>query len=534
MSEALAFASTLEKQLSRTLGALPVLLPILERLELRDLVQRYCPSRADLDQGTVALALVLNRLMAPRPLYKMAAWLEQTTLPETLGIEADKLHDRRLGDLLDALHPHLDSLWKHLVHTAIAEFDIRLDFVHYDITSVYFEGDYTGSDLFEYGYSRDHRPDTKQVNLRLNTTAETALPLAFAVISGSTSDRATPVENMKALRALLDGLPGADEIIIVSDQAMLTPNAIGAYDEADLGFLGPMPTRKEHEALLRAPSLDELRAHPLSYRAKRQPADEPPNYFGFVVPITLPALTGDDEATERLVEAQGLLLYSRGKARLDRQKRQTLLERYLDRLDEIASYLNRLKYKSRPYAEQQLSKARERHRAVSGFVEVALEGEAGALRLEIALDEETLERAAAGDGRYLLVTNRRLSAEEMLTRFKERDRVEKRIEVIKGPIRIRPMFLHKQERIESLVFICMVALLVYSILEHMLRQAGLAVTARHILAQFASLSVVYSYFSDGSHWRQAAAPTLFQREVLERLQFPPPHAYVNAVASVES
>lgn len=91
MSEALAFASNLEKQLSRTLGATPVLLPILERLDLCDIVQRYCPCGADLDNGTVALALVLNRLMAPRPLYKVASWLEQTTVPETLDIEAEKL-----------------------------------------------------------------------------------------------------------------------------------------------------------------------------------------------------------------------------------------------------------------------------------------------------------------------------------------------------------------------------------------------------------------------------------------------------------
>ena len=77
MTEALAFANSLEKQLSRTLGALPVLLPILERLDLCGIVRRYCPSGAELDNGTVALTLALNRLMAPlmapHPLYKVAA-----------------------------------------------------------------------------------------------------------------------------------------------------------------------------------------------------------------------------------------------------------------------------------------------------------------------------------------------------------------------------------------------------------------------------------------------------------------------------
>lgn len=526
MREALAFANSLEKQLARTLGAVPVLFPILERLDLQGIVGRYCPSGADLDNGIVALALVLNRLMAPRPLYKVASWTEQTTLPETLGIEAEKLHDRRLGDLLDALHPHLDCLWKELVHKAVGEFGLRLDFVHYDITSVYFEGDYTESELLEYGYSRDHRPDTKQVNLRLNITGETALPLAFAVISGSTSDSTTPVENMKALRTVLKGLPGADDLIIVSDQAMLSPKALGAYDQEDMGFLGPLPSRKEHQGLLMEPSLEELKQQPLAYRPRRQSSAQEPAYYGIVTPLTL---TGECAGQQHPVEAQALMLYSRGKAHLDRQKRQTLLKRYLDRLEKISSYLNRLKYKRKHYAQEQLSKAAQRHSAVSAFVHVALEGEDGALDLHVEVDERALARATAGDGRYLLVTNRSLTAEEMLARFKEQDRIEKRIEAIKGPIRIRPMFLHKQERIEALVFICMVALMVYSILEYLLRHVDLEATGRHVLEQFASLSAIYSYFGDGSLLKQAAPPTAFQRTVLKRLRFPPAHTYVNSV-----
>lgn len=526
MTEALAFADSLEKQLARTIGAVPVLLPILERLDLRGIVSRYCPSGADLDNGTVALVLVLNRLMTPRPLYKVAAWLGKTTLPETLDIEAEKLHDRRLGDLLDALHPHLDCIWKELVHKAIHEFGIRLDFVHYDITSVYFEGDYAQSDLHAYGYSRDHRPDTKQVNLRLNITAETALPLAFKVINGKTSDSTTPVENMKALRELLKGLPGADELTIISDQAMLSREAIGAYDEVDVGFLGPLPTRKEHHAFLMQPSLEQLKRHPLAYRPKRHCSDEPPAYYGISRPITLTAERSEEQYP---VEAQALILYSRGKAKLDRNKRQTLLDRYLKRLEQIASYLNRGKYKRAHYAQDQLSKAEKRAAGVSQYVEVCLSGEDGTLRLDFSVNDAALETAGEEDGRYLLVTNRPLSGEEMLSRFKEQDRIEKRIGVIKGPIRIRPVFLHKQERIESLVFICMVALMVFSILEYWLRQHGIESTGRHLLQQFASVSAVYSYFGDGSHLRQATPLTDFQRMVLKRLQLPPPEVYLNPV-----
>ena len=77
------------------------------------------------------------------------------------------------------------------------------------------------------------------------------------------------------------------------------------------------------------------------------------------------------------------------------------------------------------------------------------------------------------DGRCLLGTNDfELSALEMLTRFKKQEMVERRIKVVKGTVRIRPMFLHKQERVERLVFVTMLALLVYTILEMLCRRAG--------------------------------------------------------------
>ena len=198
MSQAIAFSSGLEKQLSRWLGAIPVLVPIFQRLTVVSILNRYCPCQADVDEGTVALILALNRLSAPHPLYKVADWMAETVLEDTLGIPAEKLHDRRIGDLLEAIHSHLDNIWKEIVHQAMACYGISLSFIHYDITSISFEGAYEEAEKLEYGYSRDDKSDCKQVNLQLNITGEDGIPLAFRVINGSTSDRTTPIENMRA------------------------------------------------------------------------------------------------------------------------------------------------------------------------------------------------------------------------------------------------------------------------------------------------------------------------------------------------
>ena len=106
----LSFASVVDwltrAQLRRQLGALPVLSALLEILQVQSIINRYCPSAAEVAPGTVAVVLILNRLLAPRPLYKVADWLAHTVLVHTLGIPAAKFNDDRLARTLDLLSAH--------------------------------------------------------------------------------------------------------------------------------------------------------------------------------------------------------------------------------------------------------------------------------------------------------------------------------------------------------------------------------------------------------------------------------------------
>lgn len=534
MSQAVEFSSSIDEQLSRWLGAIPILIPILQSLNVVSIINRYCPCQADVDEGTVALVLALNRLMSPRPLYKVADWMAETVLEDTLGISAEKLHDRRIGDLLDAIHPHIDNIWKDMVHQAFEVYGISLDFIHYDITSLYFQGEYEDADLVNYGYSRDKRPDCKQVNLRLNITDEDGIPVAFKVISGKTTDRTTPIENMRALRELLDAMPNSSDIIIVSDQAMLDTDVIIQYHQQDIGYLGPLPSLKEYDDVLMSVSTAELQQHPLEYRpknqnvgsptARSQKEGEPPVYYGVLRTVGI-----SGKKVEGTVEAQALILYSTNKAKLDEGKRNTLLNRFFARLETIGKHLNLRKYKKKAYTLGQIDKAQSKYSSVRSLVDIQLTGEDGQLALSFGINDEQVAKAKERDGRYMLATNRALSEEEMLTHYKRQDRIEKRIRTIKGPIRVRPMFLHNQERIESLVFICMLALLVFSILEMLAKRAGIPMTGESILKQFQTSAVIHTIFRDGSCWKQLAPLTQFQREFIQALGLPDPGIYLRRV-----
>jgi transposase len=524
MSQAVEFASNVDKQLSRWLGAIPVLVPIFQNLNVVSIINRYCPCQADVDEGTVALVLALNRLMSPRPLYKVAEWMAETVLEETLGISPEKLHDRRLGDLLDAIHSHIDNIWKDIVHQAFQRYGISLDFIHYDITSLYFEGEYEDADLVDYGYSRDSKSDCKQVNLRLNITDDYGIPVAYKVINGKTADRTTPMENMAALRELLDAMPNSDHIIIISDQGMLDRDVIIQYHQQGIGYLGPLPTLKEYDDVLMSVSTAQLKEHPLKYRPRNQKADEPSIYYGAQSKVRVTC-----KKIEDAVETNALILYSANKAKLDEGKRDTLLRRYLERLGSIQKRINVRRYKKADYVKQQLGKAQSKYTSVRHLVDTQLTGEDGQLTLTFSVNPEELAQVQERDGRYLLASNRSLSDEEMLSYFKSQDRIEKHIRTFKGPIRVRPVFLHNQERIESLVFICMMALLVFSILEMLAKRKGIAMTGESILKQFQTMTVVYTIFRDGSCWKQVAPLTQFQNEFIQSLGLPDPDVYLKII-----
>ena len=172
----------------RQVGAIPLVYPILDELQVRQTTNELVSSEADIDLGRIVVLLALNRLLAPQPLYHVADWMGESVLPQVLDIPPEKVYDNRLGRALDRLYPHLGELWARLVSQAIQVYALDLTVLHWDITSLYFEGAYTDSELAAYGYSRDHRPDTKQANLEVDVTHDGYVPVLYQVLPGNTAD----------------------------------------------------------------------------------------------------------------------------------------------------------------------------------------------------------------------------------------------------------------------------------------------------------------------------------------------------------
>jgi transposase len=522
---------------SRTLqlGVLPLLYPILETLGLRDIVNSLRPTEADLDLGLVILVLVLNRLMAPAPLSWVDHWLAQTAVAAALGVSPAKLYDQRLGRALDALYPHLGEIWARLVVRAVQVWKLDLNVLHWDITSFYFTGAYTESELLRRGYSRDHRPDTKQVNLEADVTHRTRVPVGYRVLPGQTADITTPPGHLQALVQFLARPELADfqfRPILVSDGKLITPQAISDCHYHHLFYLGPLSASKAVQRLVRSVSADELAKQELAYRPKRQSRDETfVPYQGVWHPyrVTVPPPTSQSEGPEKVYTDRALVVWSAGKARLDNNKRRTYLKRLLDELDNIRRQLNKGQYAERDYVVERIGSVR-RGNPTKNLVWFDLQGTDGQLSLKFHIDRDKLAAVQALDGRYALGTNaEHLSANDALTLFKGQDDAEKQFRTVKGPLAVRPVFLHNDQRIEGLVFVTLVALLVRALLVVQCQQAGLNISADRLFAEFASCSVIELTLTDGSLVRQVASPTDFQTEVIALLGVAPCEHYLTAI-----
>jgi transposase len=414
VSQAELFARSFQAQVARHPGAACLTLPLLRELDVVGAVDAHCASGHTVSHGQIVGLLVVNRLQAPRPLYKVQSWLEQTGLESALGVQAAQAHDTRLGETLDALYAAYEALWQQIVLAAVRRYRLPLDWLHYDITSTYFEGAYCESELVKYGYSRDQRPDSKQLNIGL-TTLHDGLPLAFRVLAGNTADQTTPRQNLEAVRQLLaDSQTTA--LTIVHDRGMATAETLVWYERQAQRFISPVTADSTLQTLLDDVPAAELLAHPLDYHPQRAASDAPAGYHGVWREHTVTA--NDHSARLRL-----LVVHSESKARLDAEKRHKALDKLQQRLAAIQTHLNQRKYKHRNYTLEQIHLA-QRGNPAQDLLDVTLQGEEGALVLTYQVNREKLAAVEQRDGRYPILTNCwDLSAHDVLGHLKAQDQL---------------------------------------------------------------------------------------------------------------
>jgi len=478
-----------KSQVRRHLGALPVLYALLETLQLRDIINRHCPTRAQVDHGTVALVLILNRLTMPLPLYHIADWLGRTVLVYVLGIPAAKFNDDRLARTLDAIQPQCRDIWQEVTQRALVQAEVDLNLIFYDLTAYIMHGAYADSEYADFGFAHNTPMNKRKFKNGLNVTADGNIPAEYAPWSGRTADLATVQENMKQLQRFLTrrGWP-IDEVMVVGDRANLNDELALVYEEHKIRYLAGLKAQKKvHRELLLAVPEEQFYVHPLT------DDQGPEGYWG--LPCIVPFKHEDQQVSHR-----GLVVLSGPMRTAHRRARAARLRELRQALQEVEAKIGRPHYRT-VAAVQKRAETQLRQSSVGKFMQARAYADGnGQVRLHRWVNRYPLWQAMQRDGRYLLVTNDwTLPLREMLTLYRQKDGVEKRIQVSKQDLKVSPVYLHKDKRIEAMLLINMLALLAYSLLERQVRQNGLQMTTRRIIAKLQSLDVVETFCWDGSH-----------------------------------
>jgi hypothetical protein len=173
--------------------------------------------REEVPWPTVAALLVLARFCEPASeLHIEQTWYRRTALDDLLGVAVEQVHTDRLYAGLDQLLPHKEAIEKHLKERLGTLFDLSYDLLLYDVTSTYFEGQCERNPQAQRGYSRDSRPDCKQVCIGLVVT-EDGMPLGYEVFAGNKHDSKTVQEMVEAMEAKY----GRAQRIWVMDRGMV-------------------------------------------------------------------------------------------------------------------------------------------------------------------------------------------------------------------------------------------------------------------------------------------------------------------------
>lgn len=497
------------RQMRYYLGVLPLLYTVLSELRVTETVNRFCPSRSQVSHGEVALVLVLNRLHAPRALWRVADWLGQTTLVLVLGVEPAHFNKDRLARTLDALAPQASAIWQAVVNRAIERYDIDLSVIYYDLTAFVLHGEYAGSDLVEYGFAHNTASDKQKVKTALNTAADGNLPLDYRALGGSSADKATVEANMERLAALLKRHSSPlHEVLVVGDRAMLDDRLALLYDAKGLRYLAGLAAQKKvHRQLLELTGETELRRCPLGAARGRY------GYWGKPVAIFF-------EHDQHEVFHRGLVMLS-GPMRFalyrSRAQQFRALWQALGQIQAKAE-AGQARYRS-PDQVRKRAETQCRQSKVGQFVTVEARQEGQRIVLTWQVNVPQLRQAMALDGRYLLATNDPgLTPARMFELYRAKDGVEKDFRICKSQLKVSPLFLHKDERIEAMLLLNMLALLAYTLLERQARQSGLPLTTRRIIEQLEPLTVIETECRDGSHFYRLTPLTPEQADLLAKLR----------------
>jgi transposase len=473
------------------------------------LEQLLPPGREDVPWPLVAAILVIARFCEPSSeLHIEHTWYRRSALEELLGVPVAKVYTDRLYRGLDVLLLHKAAMEKHLKERLGNLFDLKYELLLYDVTSTYFEGQCQGNPRAQRGYSRDSRSDCLQVCIGLVVTEE-GIPLGYEVFAGNTHDSKTIPDIVAAMEVKY----GQAQRIWVLDRGMVS--------EQNLEFL-------------RGRGGQYIVGTPKALLRKFESA----------------LAEGDWQAVQEGVEVKlaagpgGTETFVLARSADRREKEKAMHQRFLQRLEaglhklRVAADSGRLRDPA--IANRRLGRLLQCYQRAAAAFEVKIAvlpvAEVGpgkrkkkppCLAITWTRAESWHAWAELSEGCYLLRTNLvGVDACTLWKRYIQLTDAEWAFRIHKDELAIRPIWHHKDERVQAHILVCFLAYVLWKTLAQWMQRSGLGDAPRTLLEELAKIKsgdvVLPTQSADGHtghtvRLRCVTTPDAAQKVLLNRL-----------------
>lgn len=537
------------KAVTKTIGSLALSYPYLRRLGFAQLIDELTTDgkEREVSTGRVVEVLVLNRLsLRPSPISKIEHWARGQVIEEVSGVAAEAFNDDRIGRALDEIYPHLTNAWAALVLRGVQTYGLTLDQLHSDVTRLAFEGAYEPEPgavppvKITHGYTGREDPTRKQVTVSLSVGADGAIPAWYEVADGNAADCRAYLAHLHAVQEHLH----LHDVLVVGDSKLITRPNMRGFCRAHARFVGPTSLTETDRQTLRA-LWEAGEAWQRLDVASDGEAMGKGRYWGMETTELLP-----DPEAETAYLLQRFFIQSLDDRRASRHQRAKDLAKAHRELLRIRQRLSRPAYRDRALVERKIAVALAK---VPRYLHITLADTPNGLTLAWRLDHAALAEDAPFDGIYCLLSNDtspEASLHRLFHAYKGQSKVEGRFRAVKSlPIQVRPIWLHQPRRIASLVFVVIVALFVFALIEREARRVvaesrevfrgvrpdgrdHLPITTPVLFEAFSSLTLLKQRLRVGDELHQVVTPTTLnwvQQAILDRLGLDKPDTYLHSL-----
>lgn len=432
-------------------------------LRLDEVCAGFLPEgREAIPWSVIAEVLVIARLCEPSSELHIAEdWYRKTALEDLLGLPAEKVDDHRLYRALDRLLPHKEAIEQHLKQRLGELFGIEYDLLLYDVTSTYFEGQAESNPLAQRGYSRDHRPDCKQVCIALVVT-RSGIPLGYEVFPGNRVDVTTVEEIVETMESRY----GLAQRIWVMDRGMTSAENIAWLQQSGRRYL--------------------IGTHRGDVRKWSRQIADARDWTTVREGIEVKLCSGPDGSET--------FLLCRSAER--REKERAMHERFIIRIESGLESLARRVERSRIPLDReligrQIGRLLERNSRAAGRYQIRLLEEPtrpSKLRLAWSVEPEWEDWARSSEGCYILRTNiRDWTPETLWGTYIQLTDAEAAFRIHKSDLSLRPIWHQKAHRVQAHILVCFLAYVLWKTLEQWQCRAGLGNSPRTLLDELARI-----------------------------------------------